>query len=799
MRTNQIFVCGLITILIALAFTACDSGTDPGGTHTHSYNATWTYNSTQHWHACSCGDKIDVESHVGDPCAVCGYSSGALTLTGITAVYSSNNPIYPDTTLVTLKNGLTVTAVYNNNSTVTLTPADYILSGTLATGNSIITVIYQGKTTTFTVTVNAAHAHDWGAWTRTTVPTCTAPGMETRTCATPLSHTEERETAIDPVAHDWGNWVVTIPAAATSGGVDIRTCNHNTAHTEMRNTSPTGESGHIHQWGAYTVTTPAVCTADGVETRVCSLDATHIENRSVPAPGHNWGAWTQTSTTTCTEDGIETRICSRDSSHNETRPSAAAIGHNWGMWIQTTAPTQTVNGIETRTCSNDPSHKETRVVSMTGDSSHNHIWGAWTLETAPTCATAGENKRVCIIDSSHIETTPLDPLGHNYGAWSQIAAPTCTAAGVDVRTCSNNTAHTETRSGAIDPNAHDWNTAYTIISAVSETTDGIEVITCKHSSSHTKDPRTFYATGTAGLSFQLISGNTAYRVSKGTATGVTIHIPAYYRPNAASNYLPVTQISNGYDSSGNNAFGGTTGVPTNRPVDRPNTTLTSVTFAENSQLKTIGAYAFYYCTSLTSITIPASVTSIGSYAFYNCNLTGITIPAGVTSIGDRAFAYCKSLTGITIPAGVTSISDGAFSNCTNLTSVTFAEDSQLKTIGAYAFYYCTSLTSILTIPAGVTSIGDHAFDHCSSLIGSLTIPAGVTTIGIYAFAYCTGFTDITIPAGVTTIGSSAFYVWTAAQTINVQGKANQAAADAAWGSTVNNWRYRCNATIRYGQ
>ena len=69
----------------------------------------------------------------------------------------------------------------------------------------------------------------------------------------------------------------------------------------------------------------------------------------------------------------------------------------------------------------------------------------------------------------------------------------------------------------------------------------------------------------------------------------------------------------------------------------------------------------HYCTGLTSVTIPASVTSIGDYAFYGCTgLTSVTIPASVTSIGDYAFYGCTGLTSVTIPASVTSIGYCAF-------------------------------------------------------------------------------------------------------------------------------------------
>ena len=88
----------------------------------------------------------------------------------------------------------------------------------------------------------------------------------------------------------------------------------------------------------------------------------------------------------------------------------------------------------------------------------------------------------------------------------------------------------------------------------------------------------------------------------------------------------------------------------------------------------IGSYAFFYCTSLTSVTIPDSVTSIGDEAFDGCrSLTSVTIPDGVTSIGESAFRGCWSLTSVTIPDGVTSICDNTFDGCTSLTSVTIPD------------------------------------------------------------------------------------------------------------------------------
>ena len=349
---------------------------------------------------------------------------------------------------------------------------------------------------------------------------------------------------------------------------------------------------------------------------------------------------------------------------------------------------------------------------------------------------------------------------------------------------------------------HDWNTTYTTITAATATTDGIEAITCKHNSSHTQNSRFNgeYATGTAGLSFS--RNGDAYSVSRGTATGA-IFLPAYRLYNG--NYLPVTQISNDTDSSVNNAFGGFLDIFTGNITPQPN--VISVTFAAESPLTTIGNYAFYYCTSLTSITIPASVTSIGNSAFDGCtSLTSITVNANNSNFSSEGgILYNKAKTtlikipegmsgSVNIPASVTSFVSGTFSKCSNLTAITVAAGNQNytsengilynkeKTMSIVApqgisgsvtipasvtyisngtFAYCTSLTSVTFAPnSQLTSIGQGGispgvFSGCSSLT-SITIPAGVTTIGDYAFSLCTSLTSINIPASVTSIGRFAF-------------------------------------------
>jgi len=156
------------------------------------------------------------------------------------------------------------------------------------------------------------------------------------------------------------------------------------------------------------------------------------------------------------------------------------------------------------------------------------------------------------------------------------------------------------------------------------------------------------------------------------------------------------------------------------------------------------------------VTIPNTITSIGSGAFIGCTrLTGITIPNNVTYLGGGVFDETTWFENQ--PDGLVYINKILYVYKGTMPANTVINNIRVDTvaIASTAFWKCTGLTSII-IPNSVTSIGVAAFSGCESLT-SVSIPSSAKSIGDRAFFGCTRLTNIIIPVGVTSIGKSAFY------------------------------------------
>ncbi|AMH94385.1 adhesin-like protein [methanogenic archaeon ISO4-H5] len=188
--------------------------------------------------------------------------------------------------------------------------------------------------------------------------------------------------------------------------------------------------------------------------------------------------------------------------------------------------------------------------------------------------------------------------------------------------------------------------------------------------------------------------------------------------------------------------------------------VSTITFTDGGSTPVeIGNSAFRDCSALTTVNLGNCVKSLGTEAFCNCTaMSAMSFGTGMESIGDRAFSGCNTMSAeVTIPKNTTYIGVDSFKG-TNIRSLTFAEDSVLETISAGAFQDCRSLRRIIEIPDSVTEIGQNAFNN--SAIRGLTFDvteSKLTTIGASAFVNCSSLTGrVDLPLNLQTIGNEAF-------------------------------------------
>lgn len=267
--------------------------------------------------------------------------------------------------------------------------------------------------------------------------------------------------------------------------------------------------------------------------------------------------------------------------------------------------------------------------------------------------------------------------------------------------------------------------------------------------------------------------------------------------------LTSVTIGNSVNTIGNEAFKDCTNLTS---VTLNNSAIASADYTSSNNLKTIfgnqvtnytfgaivysiGKYACYGCTGLTSLTFPNTLQTIGLHTFNGCtSLTSVTLPSSVYFIDQSAFQGCSGLNGVvisnlaawcaidfgnayanplsyakhlylnnnevinlTIPSSVSEIKDFAFTGSTGLRSVTFHSD--VTSIGSQAFKNCTHL-SALNIPSSMVSIGDYAFENCSGMT-TLTLPNSMNSINSGVFYGCSGLTEIHVgPTTPPTVASS---------------------------------------------
>lgn len=445
-----------------------------------------------------------------------------------------------------------------------------------------------------------------------------------------------------------------------------------TATPETTTAAPETTTEHVHSYNP-TVVAPT-CKDPGYTVNVCSCGANYIDN-NVPALDHTYGTWVVTTAATCTNAGIQTRVCTACQA-----AETQAINPTGHSYVDTvTAPTKTTQGYTVHTCSVCKDSYTDSYTNATGS-----LGLAYTTNYDGTLTVSGIG--ICTDSDIIIYSTTAD--GKSVTAIAENAFANNT---------SIKTVHLPASLNTIGEGAFAGCTALTTITVENDNKN----FAALNGVLYNKALDTVVAFP-AGLKV------TEYSVANSIKD---------IRPSAFAGCVNLTQFK--LADTTNKLFYVYDGVLYKLDVNGTPTTLiaypagkTTGTFSSPIVTTTIGDYAFYGATKLTSINIDGVVT-VGAHAFESCReLVVLNIPNTTKTVGDYAFASCAKLTAINFGSSLTTISAHCFESCTALRSV-YMPDSILK-IKEYAFNNCTSL-SVVLLGAGTREIGERAFMFCNSL------------------------------------------------------------------------------------
>lgn len=450
---------------------------------------------------------------------------------------------------------------------------------------------------------------------------------------------------------------------------------------------------------------------------------------------HMWGQWVEKSIATCQSSGIKERIC--HNCHAIERKETKATDHKQSDWIIGSVANVGKDGLKYIKCVYCNKRIEEKVIPAISEN-HQHAVAEWITAIAPTCTANGTQHAVCSCGRT-IKTKAILAQGHAPVVDKSVAA-TCTSNGLTEGShCS----------------------VCNAIIVEQKTVD---------SKGHTMTSKEVAAT--AGKEEHILHYCTACSYS-------------YEEANAPSSPIKFTSNNNGTCSvTGLNDTtitdlvipkkspnGDTVVAVANRAFIK-NTTLKSVTLP--STVKTLGEFAFYACTNLSSVNGTQYATFIDGSAFADCSalasldlsaattmdnyvcsgatgLSSVKLSNDLKKLPQGMFAGCTSLMDIRLPSSITVIGNAAFQS-TNMESITLPDS--VEEIEMYAFRYCSNLKSI-KLSKNLKTIHPLVFERCSKL-NNVVLPDGLKTLGRLAFSDCKSMTSINLPDTLTSIGDSCF-------------------------------------------
>ena len=604
--------------------------------------------------------------------------------------------------------------------------------------------------------------HDYGEWVVTKEATCTTPGEAYRVCKLDSEHIETK--VVDPIAHTYGDYVSDGKVTCTTNGTKTATC----SVCGYNNTALENAIGH--SFTTYTPNGGATCTTGAPEIAVCDregCEATDVKYVG-EALGHNYGS-----------DGVCT-VCADVKAHlakydiSADGSSVVATIYETDKTIGTSKNVALLLKISGTGATMDFASKNDvpwfkdygkKIVYIEMDDTITEI-GAYTFAGLEKLTDVQLSSALAVISASAFaECEDLEEI-----AIPASVTKIADSAFVDCETLEEVTIAEASVLNTIGDSAFKGCKKLDTISLPDSVTaigasafDGCKKLAAINVTANIttfganalKDTKLIGTLTPVKGAIYLGVGENANAIlvaidtksleeGKLTISKDTVIIPDFILSGYTKDVkaIEVEAENTVYSAAGNCIIKNGTvimGVATS-------------TIPEDASVTTIGAYAFYQCAGLESITIPANITTIEDYAFSGAsNLKTVVMADSVITLGTAAFAECKALDSVTVSAGLATISASSFENCVALTNVTLPEG--VTTVGENAFAGCAKLETV-TFASTVARIEKNAFKGCG--FKTLALPETIKYIGEYAFATCTSITAIDLPDNAEYIGEGAF-------------------------------------------